>query len=153
MATVYNVYIYIYILYWVYSTGPVHASDARGARGVPPLAPAIVARQTPTDQKKLGCGLMGSTLMGSKYLFDGFEQVLKIHVWDMTEFCMQPSPSRRNNNCGSQPMRTMLGKQRCMPYACTRWFPCVRRCMDMYGYMFMDECLHTQSQTRAHTYM
>ena len=71
----------------------------------------------------------------------------------MTKICMQPSPSRRNNNRGSQPMRTMLGKQRCMPYACARWFPCVRRCMDMYGYMFMDECLHTQSQTHAHTYM
>ena len=90
----------------------------------------------------------------AKALFvDGFEQVLKMHVWDMTKCCMQSSPSRRNNNRGSQPMRTMLGKQRCMPYACARWFPCVRRCMDMYGYMSMDECLHTQSQTRAHTYM
>ena len=24
---------------------------------------------------------------------DGFEQVLKMYVWDMTQFCMQPSPS------------------------------------------------------------
>ena len=53
----------------------------------------------------------------------------------MTQFRMQPSPSRRNNNRGSQPMRTMLGKQCCMPYACARWFPRVRRCMDMYGYI------------------
>ena len=90
----------------------------------------------------------------AKILFlDGFEQVLNMYCLDMTECCMQPSPSRRNSNRGSQPMRPMLGKQRCMPYACARWFPCVRRCMDMYGYMSMDECLHTQSQTRTHTYM
>ena len=75
---------------------------------------------------------------------DEFEQVLKIYVWEMTQFCMQPSPSRRNNNHGSQPMRTMLGKQRCMPYACARWFPCVCRCMDMYGYI----CLWTNGCTR-----
>ena len=93
--------------------------------------------ETLTDDL-FGCGLMGSTLMESLkkyYLFDGFEQVLKIYVWDMTQVCMQPSPSRRNNNRRSQPMRTMPGKQRCKPYACARWFPRVCRCMVMYGYI------------------
>ena len=37
----------------------------------------------------------------AKILFaDGFEQVQQIHFWDMTQFCIQPSPSRRNNNRG-----------------------------------------------------
>ena len=88
------------------------------------------------------------------YSFDGFEQVLKIHVLGHDGILHATKPKSKKQ----QPWITTNANN---AWQATLHAICMRKvvsmCTQVYGHvwvhLFMDECLHTQSQACAHVHI